>query len=656
MYVNVRLLNGFERLLTYKLPVELSHKKLLGTVIAVPLRKRREFAYVVEQFAYQPSVEFEIREAFAESYFPEDELFQRFISELSAFFFTTPFELYRRLKSFLDNTDEDDLLESVFEEKESDEVLSRTVILTAEQQEITTAVRASCDEGLYRPALLHGVTGSGKTEIYKQMIEHLLDRQKSIFFLVPEVSLARQFEKIFRKTFPNALIFGFYSGITKSHKQDLWRALLQKKPILVVGVHLPLLLPLSNLGGIIIDEEHETGFLEKKPPVLNSKQGALLRARLYRIPILLGSATPSVTTLYHAYEQKWPIYRLLKRFTGKFPRITHVLLTDQHKRKHFWFTEALITALKETIARGDQAIIYINRRGYSSFAQCIGCGHILMCPACAVSLTIHGGAQDQKLLCHYCDYIAGIPAACPQCKSTRGMKQKGVGTEKIIEMLATILPAARVGRADTDMSKKKKAWAETLEKFSNHELDILVGTQIITKGYHFPKVTLVGVIWADSSVHFPIYNSHEIALQQLLQVAGRAGRASDTSEVIIQSFEKHDIFTHLDESKYEEFYRSECEMRSFVGYPPFKKLIMLELRNRDEVELMRDANVLKCFLADRAIPEMVICGPSIPMIARIAHMHIRTIYIKAVTYKSIHALLQQVPKKLISSHYEISIE
>lgn len=312
---------------------------------------------------------------------------------------------------------------------------------------------------------------------------------------LPEVSLALEFEQRLRKEFSETIpLFSFHSATSAKNKKIVWQQLLDGKPVVIIGVHLPVLMPIANLGLIIIDEEHEVGYQEKKHPKINTKEAALWRAKIAQIPILLGSATPSLATLYNVKTRGWDIFHLHQRFAGSFPQIKTVsLLEKKERRKNFWITQELSQALTTCLQKKEQAIIFLNRRGFSFFVQCKNCSFVFSCLNCSVSLTLH---KDNLLICHYCGISCAQPTVCTQCKaSADSLLKKGIGTQQVVSILQSLFPYARIGRADLDATSKKKHWQQTMADFSQGKLDILVGTQTITKGYHFPNVTLVGIIW-----------------------------------------------------------------------------------------------------------------------------------------------------------------
>jgi len=639
MYVRVRILKGYGQPLTYAVPSDFTAAVAVGSVVEVPLRSQQKSALVLALFYQKPDVAYQIKPILFVHQFPQDRLHHSYIETVARVYFISAHKLMERLQRFA-------FVDEEAEQAEPFSVVPATnTVLTHAQQEIVTAIAADVRAGIYKPTLIQGVTGSGKTEVYKALIVAAIAEQKTIIFLCPEVVLARQFYALFERCFASMMIVArWHSGITPDERMRVWQAAVKGQPMLLVGVHLPVLLPLSNLGLIIVDEEHDGGYEEKQHPRLNSKHAALLRARHYSVPIVLGSATPSVITLHHAAEYGWRHCLLTERFGGSFPVVQHVVLAHNKKRPHFWISTELLTALADTVFRGQQAIVYLNRRGYGFFLQCVGCGYTFECSSCSVALTVHhddhAGGYERILECHYCTMRKPLPKACSHCGiSTDEGKCKGIGTQQLVTILQKLLPQARIARVDADISKRKKLWTQTIEQFSAGALDILVGTQIITKGFHFPMVTLVGVVWADSSVHFPVYNAHEVALQQIIQVAGRAGRSRHDGRVIIQSFDNHPLFSFIDELKYPAFCAQELAARRELGYPPFQRLVTIEVAGDSEEQVVADALLLKERIERLVSPEIQLLGPARPMREKVHGVFYRHILCKSASYAPLHTAL-----------------
>jgi primosomal protein N' (replication factor Y) len=626
--VQVRLLKGIQQDFTYSVPHDWELTTLVGSLVEVPLRNKKVPALIRQLLPADTELPtFTVKSLLKSYQFPRDPFYASFLEKASDYYCLESIYWYKRLRSFLGSEEKN---RDTFELSVTDTPEKKVVQLTPTQAQVVATLIDLMAKRDYAPALLHGVTGSGKTEIYKKLIEQaILQEKKAVMLLLPEVSLAVQFAQLLRSQLNQAVsVFSFHSAISSKEKKALWQALLAQQPVLIIGVHLPILLPLGNLGLIIVDEEHEQGFQEKKYPKLNTKELALLRAQITKIPIVLGSATPSLTTLYTAKTRNWPLLTLHERFSGAFPVSKVVLLTNKEKRNSFWITKELEAAITDRLAKKEQVIIFINRRGYSFFVQCGDCGFVETCSNCAVSLTLH---EEGLLRCHYCGFTKQAPRDCSSCKAPeKKLLKKGIGTQQIVAILTKLFPLARIARADLDSTVNKKKWQQTVTSFFTGESDILVGTQTITKGYHFPKVTLVGVIWADCNLSIPFYNAAEQTLQQLIQVAGRAGRQSKESLVIIQSMAEHAFFEYIDEKKYLEYYAHELENRHMAGYPPCMRLAEIEVCNRSEQEVVQDSNQLADFLFSFS-PGVRVLGPAVPPVAKIKHIYTRKIYLKAAS-------------------------
>ncbi len=622
MFVDVKLLSGFTKPLTYQVPSFLGSLPI-GTIVKVPVRTTIVPALVVAYYPEKKDSTFTIKELISVEVFPKDPHYLPFIESLAQYHLTDPVYFIARIRSFIEQKESDEAIE------QDQRTTVNNVQLTKEQQAVVDYLTPAITAQTYTPTLLHGVTGSGKTEVYKKLIEYAYKQKKTTLLLLPEVTLATQFEKILKAQLPDFPIISFHSASIAKTKRTLWQSLQENTQQLIIGVHLPILLPIGNLGLIIIDEEHEIGFQEKKHPKINTKSAALMRAQQYQIPILMGSATPSITSLYNVETRGWKLFKLTTRFGGKFPTIKHVTLTDQKQRKNFWISTELYNGIKEQLAHKEQTIIFLNRRGICFFLQCKDCAHIFACKFCSVSLTLHA---DDTLKCHYCSYNQRVPETCPECHKKEFLK-KGIGTQQIVTILQKLFPTARIGRTDMDTTTNKKVWQKTISDFEQQKLDILVGTQTITKGFHFPKVTLVGVIWADVNLNFPVYNAKEVVLQQLIQVAGRAGRASQNGRVIIQSMTNNPLFNYINEIDYLKFYDHEIINRKLIGYPPALRLAEIELKHKKEEVVEQEAFLIASLLLK--YKNLRVLGPAQPPVSKIKRVFSRKIYIKADRFEAL---------------------
>ena len=645
MFIRVRLLNGLPEPLWYSVPEHYT-QSLNGLVVQVPVRNRIVPALVIDEYATKPhAITFELKPIHGLEKLPDDPYYQSFLKNLAHYYQIEPLHFVKRIHHFLIDKKE----EQCIAQEEKIYAPEQNIVLTDEQQIVCNYTTPHI--GLnYKPILLHGVTGSGKTEVYKHIFLDALSKQKTSLLLLPEVTLAIAFENRLKTELPNAPIYGFHSGKSPKEKREVWNHLHNKTPIILIGVHLPVLLPIPHLGLIVIDEEHEIGYQEKKHPKINSKQAALIRAQSANIPILLGSATPSLESLYNVKTKKWAFFQLKKRFAGTLPTVHIVSLTENKNRKQFWISKELEAAIRDRLEKKEQTIIFINRRGFSFFVQCKNCTLIFSCTSCSVSLTLH---EDNRLVCHYCTFSFMLPQTCPECKAhADDFLKKGIGTQKVVTILEKMFPHAKIARADMDITTKKKIWQQTIADMMNGTIDLMVGTQTITKGFHFPNVTLVGVLWADLHLGFPVYNAAETALQQLIQVAGRAGRNHTHGAVIIQAMADHELFKHLNEIDYLTFYASEMEVRKELEYPPASRFAELELKHVNEKKIEDEAHVLINHLQEYATKyelQLQLLGPSKPPVSKIKSIHSRKIYIKGKDFGEIMELYQQINKKMYSS-------
>ena len=629
MYIQVKLLNGFQKSLTYKVPQGWDHTKLADAIVTVPLQKRTELAYVIEVSNTLPHDlrAAQIKDAASCNALPDDPGYQTFIKHLSYYYQVNQLHFFKRLTAMLEQREEEDIVLP-----ELPHTVTQAPELTPAQQNALSELQALCAQPGHHVGVLHGVTGSGKTELYKQLISQQLAHKKSVLFLVPEVSLATQFTRIFKQYFDGkAHVIGFHSATPRAEKKKLWQLLYTQENYIIIGVHLPVLLPLPKLGLIIIDEEHDAGYQEKKIPRINTKEAALMKAHAANIPVILGSATPACTTLYNVEHKNWKLVSLTERFKGNFAHIElEILDKDAKKRPHFWISNKLHDAIAERLANKEQAIIFLNRRGYSFFLQCLQCTHVFECTNCSVSLTLH---ENNSLICHYCGFTQSVPEKCPVFKEPeKQFLKKGIGTQQLVTILQKLFPQARIARADLDSTVDKKKWQKIVDGMLNRELDILIGTQTVTKGYHFPHVTLVGVVWADGNLNFPFYTATETTLQQLLQVAGRAGRETQNGQVIIQALRKHPVFEYLDERKYREFYQQESAKRQEVSYPPWIRLAELEFRHEAEHTVIQDAlacaNACENFIDEHKL-NVTLLGPAKPLVHKVNNISIQKLYLKS---------------------------
>ncbi len=454
------------------------------------------------------------------------------------------------------------------------------VQLSDEQQVAVNEITAAIDSGAYRGYLLFGVTAGGKTEVYLRCIEHALAKGKTSLVLLPEIALTTQVMNVFKSRFGDEVAV-LHSGLSAGERCDEWIRVDSGEAKVVLGARSAVFAPLGNLGLVIVDEEHESSYKQDIQPRYNGRDTAIHRAQDAGAVVVLGSATPSVETYYHAERGHYKLLTITKRIENRpMPEISIADLREEWKRGQATiFSSLLAERIRDRLERRQQVMLLQNRRAYSTFLLCRDCGFVARCPNCAVSLKLHSALK--KLSCHHCDYSRPAPNVCPKCEGRR-LRGFGIGTERVEEETRKAFPDARVLRMDRDTTSRKGSHAAILDQFRRHEADILVGTQMIAKGLDFPKVTLVGVISADTSLNLPDFRAAERTFQLISQVAGRAGRGLEPGEVIIQTFDPESYAVKCAVNHdYLGFYKQEIEFRRELHYPPFSTLINIVSRDAD---------------------------------------------------------------------------
>lgn len=431
-----------------------------------------------------------------------------------------------------------------------------------------------------RPILLYGVTGSGKTEIYLQAIERVLDQGKGAILLVPEISLTPQTVERFKSRFAatNHEVAVLHSHLSEGERHDEWHRIRSGKARIVIGARSAVFAPVDRLGIVVVDEEHENTYKQEETPRYQGRDLAVLRGHLERCAVLLGSATPSLESFHNASTGKYELLRLGVRVDDqKMPFIRIVDMRLEARKSSPILSDPLITAITGRLDRHEQVILFLNRRGFSTNLMCAKCGFVAECPNCSVSLTFHRAAN--RIVCHICGHLAVAPTKCPDCKDP-GIKYSGTGTEKVEDAVQKMFPKAVVKRMDADVMQRKESYRETLGAFRAGKIDILVGTQMIAKGLHFPNVTLVGIVNADMGLHIPDFRASERTFQLLTQVAGRAGRGDIEGEVVVQSYTPfHPSIQFARHHDYDGFYDQEIEWREKMNQPPFTHFVLVTARS-----------------------------------------------------------------------------
>jgi len=473
--------------------------------------------------------------------------------------------------------------------------------------------------------LLHGVTGSGKTEIYLQAISHALAQGRGAIVLVPEISLTPQTVERFKARFTSGklqtLVAVLHSHLSSGERHDEWHKIRQGRARIVIGARSAIFAPVDPLGLIIVDEEHEHSYKQEESPRYHARDVAVVRGQKERAVVVLGSATPCLESFYNAQRKKYHLLELPSRVDDQRMPVVRVVDMRRENRKHKGvqiFSQELKEAITRRLERKEQVILFLNRRGYSTSLQCPQCGFVAQCPNCSISLTYHRAAQT--LLCHICAHSAAVPRVCPDPKCANpAIRYAGLGTERVEDTLTRLFPHARVTRMDSDVLKRKEDYRRILTEFRVGKIDILVGTQMIAKGLHFPNVTLVGIIHADLSLHIPDFRAGERTFQLLTQVAGRAGRGDVEGEVFVQSFTPfHPAIQYARRHDYAGFYDQEIEFREQLRYPPFSRIALLLLKGRNEDKVSFSAEALRKELERELKPmrDLMLAGPAPAPLAR----------------------------------------
>jgi primosomal protein N' (replication factor Y) len=448
--------------------------------------------------------------------------------------------------------------------------------------------------------LLHGVTGSGKTEVYLQALAHALEQGKGAIVLVPEISLTPQTVERFKARFSSGklqtLVAVLHSHLSAGERHDEWHKIRQGRARIVIGARSAIFAPVEPLGLIIVDEEHESTYKQEEAPRYHARDVAIMRGQMENAVVVLGSATPSLESYYNCKRGKFALLELPERVDGQ--KMPHVRVVDMRQaaakeKGNLIFSPQLKEAIHQRLDRGEQTILFLNRRGYSTSLQCPKCGEVVQCPNCSLALTFH--RQEQKLACHICGHTEKVPSACPneKCKNP-AIRFAGTGTQRVEETLAKLFPQARIKRMDADTMKRKDDYRKVLGDFRTGKTDILVGTQMIAKGLHFPNVTLVGIIYADLALHQPDFRAGERTFQLLTQVAGRAGRGDVEGEVFVQAFAPfHPAIQFARRHDFTGFYGQEMEFREQLKYPPVSRVALLTLKGRNEEKVKFSADHLK---------------------------------------------------------------
>lgn len=499
---------------------------------------------------------------------------------------------------------------------------NNNVILTAKQQYIVDSITSSKE----RISLIHGVTGSGKTEVYLSLAQYYINQNKNVIMLVPEISLTPMMVKVFKERFGD-LVAIIHSRLSSGEKYDEYRKIKRQEVRIVVGARSAIFAPIENIGLIILDEEHDASYKQESKPRYHTTQIAKMRAKYHHAQVVLGSATPSLESYSRAKKGIYDLYELKHRINGKtLPKVEIVDMIDEMRNKNYsLFSKAMRKSIQEIIDKNEQAILLLNKRGYASFVRCHECGEVIKCPHCDVTLTYH--KQQRKLKCHYCDYSIAVPKICPKCKSNN-IKMIGYGTEKIEETIENEFRDAKVIRYDVDTTRNKNGHYKLLEQFKNQQANILLGTQMIAKGLDFENVTFVGVLNADLSLNVPDFRASERTFQLLCQVAGRSGRGQKTGTVMIQTYNKDNyVIETAAKHDYNAFYKEEMEYRRLAKYPPYCHMVSIIIQSKNERNVDIASHDIAEYLKTH-LQKVQILGPAQSTIYKLKDIYRQRILIK----------------------------
>lgn len=515
--------------------------------------------------------------------------------------------------------------------------------LTADQERAFEKVKASL--GDFAAFLLFGITGSGKTELYLHWGRECLNKGMGLLMLIPEISLTPQYIKRFTSRFGSSVAV-LHSGLTGRERTEEWLRVKRGAAPILLGTRSAIFAPLKNLGLIIVDEEHDISFKQENAPRYNARDLAVVRANMEGCPVILASATPSLESYYNALKKKYTLIELKERVRGSLPKVKVVNMTQEIGI----FSASFLRTLKETLARGRQALILLNRRGYSLFLICKGCGETLRCPNCDITLTLH--RAPRTLRCHYCGYSQRPPDYCPSCSAE--MEAVGIGIQQVEEDLVKLLPSVRIERMDRDRIRAKAGHWQILQKLEEGEIKVLLGTQMVAKGHHYPGIHLVCVILADQGLHIPDFRSAERTFQLITQVMGRAGRVAEGKAIIQTYMPQHYAIKFAAKQDYVAFAQEELRRREKMDYPPFAYMarVLLTGVKREKVE-ERTKELFSVLFKKRGL---TLLGPSPAPLTRLKNRYRWHILVKGKRRKDLLLLLSQLPRKIGSVRVQVDID
>ena len=542
--------------------------------------------------------------------------------------------------------------DSFFPGQEEEILPSPVPKLNPDQERVVRELHDTCDlvesgGNAPVPFLLHGVTGSGKTEVYLRALARILEAGKSGLVLVPEIALTPQTVERFRARFESAGVAVLHSHLSDAERREEWMRIQRGEARIAIGARSAVFAPLVKLGLIIVDEEHENTYKQEETPRYHARDVAVMRAKIEGCPVILGSATPSVESYRNARLGKYRLLELPRRADAQIMpliRVVDLRLQGKRSKSDGGLSAPLQMGIGKRLELGQQTILFLNRRGYSTSMLCQQCGHVCRCPNCSLSLTLH--RAEARLACHLCGYQGKPPTRCPECRDP-GIQQAGIGTQRVEETVRKFFPTARIARMDADTMGRKGSYREVLGKFRARQIDILIGTQMIAKGLDFPNVTLVGIINADIGLHAPDFRAGERTFQLLTQVAGRAGRGETEGEVIVQTFSPASpSVQHARHHDYEGFFDQEISFRENFGHPPFTRMLLIQIRGVSQEKTLFSAEaVAKAF--QKAAPSRVQVSAAVPAPLERAHGQFRFhVALKSASGSLLGKLAREVTREM----------
>jgi len=618
-FADIALPIGVQKVFTYQIPPELRDQLKIGHRVKIPFQKRHAVGFVVHlrdhtdvkkiksiESIYQPDI-------FVSS---NDLKLTRWSSEYYCGSWGQFLEIgYPKITLKEENQKSQakkERTEGLFE-------TSKNTELTDEQTSIVRKIRPAIENKKFQVFLLHGITGSGKTEVYFDLIENVLKKNTQVLVLFPEIALSLYIAQRFKARFGEERIACWHSGLTQAQRRGTWKNVVDNRVSIVLGARSAVFAPFHKLGLIIVDEEHDSSYKQDEAPRYHGRDVAVMRAKIQDCPIVLGSATPSCESYSNAQKNNYLYLNLNKRYKGsELPvvKVVDMTVEEGFAKRKIIFSNYLIQAIHERLKKREQVMLFLNKRGFSRWVSCLACGFVIKCIQCDITMVYHKEANSLK--CHYCGQEKDFVRACPECKDGL-LKGFGKGTERIEEITQKIFSKARIQRLDTDKARNKKVLADILQKFQERDIDILVGTQMITKGFDFPHVTLIGILQADHMLSIPDYRASERVYQLLTQVTGRAGRRDQLGEVVIQTFNvDHYAVKSTCRHDYLGFINTELKHRKSLFYPPYSRMICIEVKGRSRTESAQCAQELCSFIKKHLKdPPVKVTGPLTAIVPRV---------------------------------------